>query len=153
MGLDGSSVLILPSNWSAAWFPWIGGGRYIENKLSKADISAFFKLSPKLSILEIWIWKLSTNYRYRKMHQIWSDKYMKSQTIRNLVSANFYPKSARQISPSWLFRMNSSTDSTLILCPVIFFLLLYFEPFCRILHFFAPFCCKIRNIHILGVKL
>ena len=80
--------------------------------------SRYIKFSPKLSILEIWIWKLSTNYRYRKMHQIWSDKYMKSQTIRNLVSSNFYPKNARQITPSCLFTMKSSTDTILILCPV-----------------------------------
>ena len=54
---------------------------------------------------------------------------MKSQTIRNLVSANFYPKSARQISPSCLFRMNSSTDSTLILCPVVVFCYCILNPF------------------------
>ena len=107
-------------------------------KLSKADISAFFKLSTRLSISEIWIWKLSTNYRYRKMHQIWSDKYMKSQTIRNLVSANVYPKNGRKITPSCLFTMKSSTDSIIILCPVdifCYFFLPYFEPFCRILQF------------------
>ena len=38
------------------------------------------------------------------MHQIWSDKYMKSQSIRNL-----YPKKARQITPSCIV-----TDSILI---------------------------------------
>ena len=54
---------------------------------------------------------------------------MKSQTIRNLVSANFYSKSARQITPSWLFRMNSSTDSTLILCPVVVFCYCILNPF------------------------
>ena len=38
-----------------------------------------------------------------------------------------------------------------ILCPIDVFLLLflrYFEPFCRVLHFCTPFCCKIRNMHI-----
>ena len=86
------------------------GGRYIEKKLSKADISAFFKLSTKLSISEFWIWKLSTNYRYRKIHQIWSDKYMKRQSIRNLSSVNSYQKNARKITPSCLVTMKSSTD-------------------------------------------
>ena len=37
-----------------------------------------------------------------------------------------------------------------ILCPVdiLVALLRYFEPYCRTLHFFTPFCCKIRNMHI-----
>ena len=38
------------------------------------------------------------------MPQIWSDKYMKSQSIRQLISANFYPKNAQQIT-------NFCTDS------------------------------------------
>ena len=49
------------------------------------------------------------------MHQIWPDKYMKSQSIRNLISANFYPKNARKITPSCLVTIKSSIDSILIL--------------------------------------
>merc|ERR1719239_80430 len=76
------------------------GVRYIDEKLSKADKLIFLKLS--------------STYRYRKMHQIWSDKYMKSQSIRNSISANFHPKKARQISSSCLVTMMSSTDSILV---------------------------------------
>ena len=100
----------------------------------------FFKLSATLSISEFWIWKLSTNYWYQKMHQIWSDKFMKSQTIRNLVSSNFYPKNARQITPSCLFTMKSSTDTILILCPVD---VLYYFFYAILSYFFVvyTFCC------------
>ena len=147
------------------------GGRYIDEKLSKADKSVFLKLSANYRYRKMEILKLSKNYRYRKMHQIWSDKYMKSQSIRNSISANFHPKKARKISSSCLVTMMSSTDSILVflhrqlrynfwrysvpfLCyfvPCRCFLLpflQYFEPFCHILHLFTPFCCKIRNMHI-----
>ena len=79
------------------------------------------------------------------MHQIWSDKYMKSQSIRNLISANFYQKNARKITPSCLVTLKRSTDSILIFLhrqlrynfwrysvPFLF----YFVP-CRC--FFLPF--------------
>ena len=60
------------------------------------------------------ILNLSKTYRYRKMHQIWSDKYMKSQSIRSLISANVYPKNARKNTHSCLVTMKSITDSILI---------------------------------------
>ena len=47
------------------------------------------------------------------MHQIWFDKYMKSQSIRNSISANFHPKKERKISSSCLVTMMSSADSIL----------------------------------------
>ena len=90
------------------------GGRYIDEKLSKADKSVFLKLSATYRYRKMEILKLSKNYRYRKMHQIWSDKYMKSQSIRNLISARLYQKNARKITPSCLVTMKSSTDSILI---------------------------------------
>ena len=147
------------------------GGRYINEKLSKADKSVFLKLSATYQYRKTEILKLSKNYRYRKMHQIWSDKYMKSQSIRNSISANVYPKKARKISPCCLVTMKSSTDSILIFLhrqlrynfwrysvpfwwyfvPCRCFLLPflhYFEPFYRILHLFVRFCRKIRNMHI-----
>ena len=86
------------------------GGRYIDEKLSKADKSAFLKLSATYRYRKMEILKLSKNYRYRKMHQIWSDKYMKSQSIRYLISAIFFPKNAIKITPSCLVTMKSSTD-------------------------------------------
>ena len=76
------------------------GGRYIDEKLSKADKSVFLKLSATYRYRKMEILRLSKNYRYRKMHQIWSDKYMKSISIRQLISANFYPKNARKITHS-----------------------------------------------------
>ena len=147
------------------------GGRYIDEKLSKADKSVFLKLSATYRYRKMEILKLSKTYRYRKMHQIWSDKYMKSQSIRNSISANVHPKKARKNSSSCLVTMMSSTDSILVFLhrqlrynfwrysvpfwcyfvPCRCFLLpflQYFEPFCHILHLFTPFCCKIRNMHI-----
>ena len=50
------------------------GGRYIDEKLSKADKSAFLKLSGIYRHRKMEILKLSKNYRYRKMHQILADK-------------------------------------------------------------------------------
>ena len=86
------------------------GGRYIDKKLSKADKSAFLKLSATYRYRKMEILKLSKNDRYRKMHQIWFNKYMKSQSIRNLISAKLYQKNARKITPSCLVTMKSSTD-------------------------------------------
>ena len=50
------------------------GGRYIDEKLSKADKSVFLKLSAIYRYRKVEILKLSKNYRYRKMHQILADK-------------------------------------------------------------------------------
>ena len=50
------------------------GGRYIEEKLSKADKLVFLKLSANYRYRKMEILKLSKNYRYRKMHQILADK-------------------------------------------------------------------------------
>ena len=72
---------------------------------------------------------------------------MKSQTIRNLVSSNFYPKNARQITPSCLFRMNSSTDSILILCPVVvfcYFVYAILNPFVVFYTFLCLFVAKTK---------
>ena len=52
----------------------IRGGRYIDEKLSKADKAAFLKLSATYRNRKMEILKLSNNYRYRKMHQILADK-------------------------------------------------------------------------------
>ena len=49
------------------------GGRYIDEKLSKADKSVFLKLSTVYRYRKMEILKLSKNYRYRKMHQILTD--------------------------------------------------------------------------------
>ena len=49
------------------------GGRYIDEKLSKADKSAFLKLSATYRYRKMEVLKLSKNYRYRKMHQILAD--------------------------------------------------------------------------------
>ena len=56
-----------------AW-PKDRGGRYIDEKLSKADKSVFLKLSATYRYRKMEILKLSKNYRYRKMHQILADK-------------------------------------------------------------------------------
>ena len=60
--------------------PWVvraatmsRGGRYIDEKLSKADKSVFLKLSAIYRYRKMEIVKLSKNYRYRKMHQILAD--------------------------------------------------------------------------------
>ena len=50
------------------------GGRYIYEKLSKADKSVFLKLSANYRYRKVEILNLSKNYRYRKMHQILADK-------------------------------------------------------------------------------
>ena len=50
------------------------GGRYIDGKLSKADKSAFLKLSATYRYRKMEILKLSKNYRYWKMHHILADK-------------------------------------------------------------------------------
>ena len=50
------------------------GGRYIDEKLSKADKLVFLKLSATYRYRKMEILKLSKNYRYRKMHQILADK-------------------------------------------------------------------------------
>ena len=52
----------------------IRGGRYIDEKLSKADKSVFLKLLATYRYRKIEILKLSKNYRYQKMHQILADK-------------------------------------------------------------------------------
>ena len=49
------------------------GGRYIDEKLSKADKLVFLKLSAIYRYRKMEILKLSKNYRYRKMHQILTD--------------------------------------------------------------------------------
>ena len=49
------------------------GGRYIDEKLSKADKSVILKLSATYRYREMENLKLSKNYRYRKMHQILAD--------------------------------------------------------------------------------
>ena len=49
------------------------GGRYIDEKLWKADKSVFLKLSATYQYRKMEILKLSKNYRYRKMHQISAD--------------------------------------------------------------------------------
>ena len=54
--------------------PTAKGGRYIDEKLLKADKSAFLKLSATYRYRKMEILKLSQNYRYRKMHQIVADK-------------------------------------------------------------------------------
>ena len=50
------------------------GGRYIDEKLSKADKLVFLKLSATYRYRKMEVLKLSKNYRYRKMHQILADK-------------------------------------------------------------------------------
>ena len=50
------------------------GGRYIDEKLSKADKSVFLKLSATYRYRKMEVLILSKNYRYRKMHQILADK-------------------------------------------------------------------------------
>ena len=50
------------------------GGRYIDEKLSKADKSVFLKLSATYRYRKMEVLKLSKNYRYRKMHQNLADK-------------------------------------------------------------------------------
>ena len=54
--------------------PMSRGGRYIDEKLSKADKSVFLKLSATYRYRKMEVLKLSKNYRYRKMHQILVDK-------------------------------------------------------------------------------
>ena len=54
--------------------PQSRGGRYINEKLSKADKSVFLKLSATYRYRKMEVLKLSKNYRYRKMHQILADK-------------------------------------------------------------------------------
>ena len=49
------------------------GGRYIDEKLSKADKSVPPKLLATYRYRKMEILKLSNNYRYRKMHQILAD--------------------------------------------------------------------------------
>ena len=51
----------------------VRGGRYIDEKSSKANKSAFLKLSATYRYQKMEILKLSKNYRYRKMHQILAD--------------------------------------------------------------------------------
>ena len=85
------------------------GVRYIDEKLSKADKSVFLKLSVSYRYRKMETLKLSKNYQYRKMHQIWSDKYMKSQSIRQLISANFYPQKCTKNYP-FLHRLSSTVD-------------------------------------------
>ena len=65
-----------PPNWSAWFLTWFSfsSGRYIDEKLSKTDKSAFLKLSATYRYQKMEILKLSKNYRYRKMHQILADK-------------------------------------------------------------------------------
>ena len=50
------------------------GVRYIRENLSKADISAFLKLSATYRYQKIEFQNNRQNYRYRKMHQILADK-------------------------------------------------------------------------------
>ena len=50
------------------------GGRYHDEKLSKADKSAFLKLSAIYRYRKMEILELSKNYRYRKKHQILANK-------------------------------------------------------------------------------
>ena len=50
------------------------GGRYINEKLSKAEKSVYVKLSATYQYRKMKILKLSENYRYQKMHQILADK-------------------------------------------------------------------------------
>ena len=57
-----------------AQLPLARGGRYINEKLSKADKLVFLKLSANYRYRKMEILKLSKNYRYRKMHQIYADK-------------------------------------------------------------------------------
>ena len=52
----------------------VRGGRYIDEKLSKADKSIFLKLSATYRYRKMEILILSKNYRYRKVHQILADK-------------------------------------------------------------------------------
>ena len=55
-------------------WPVCRGGRYIDEKLSKADKSVFLKLSATYRYRKMEVLKLLKNYRYRKMHQILADK-------------------------------------------------------------------------------
>ena len=64
--------IILPNGVGIS--PGTRGGRYIDEKLSKADKSVFLKLSAIYRYRKMEILKLSKNYRYRKMHQILADK-------------------------------------------------------------------------------
>ena len=65
----------LPGSFDSVHRPVIArGGRYIDEKLSKADKSVFLKLSANYRYRKMEILKLSKNYRYRKMHQILADK-------------------------------------------------------------------------------
>ena len=52
----------------------IRGGRYIDEKLSKANKTVFLKLSATYQYRKMEILKLSKNYRYRKMHQILAEE-------------------------------------------------------------------------------
>ena len=85
----------------------VGGGgrgvRYIDEKISKANKSVFYRYQ-KMNIL-----KLSTNYRYRKLHQIWSDKYMKSQKYQTTNFNKFLPKKCTKNYP-FLHRLSSTVD-------------------------------------------
>ena len=57
-------------------------GDNIEKKLSKADKSAFFKLSVNYRYRKFEFLNYRQNYRYRKMHQIWADKYTQETVIK-----------------------------------------------------------------------
>ena len=50
------------------------GGRYIDEKLSKADKSVFLKISATYRNRKMEILKLSKNYQSQKMHQILANK-------------------------------------------------------------------------------
>ena len=50
------------------------GGRYIDDKLSKADKSVFLKSSATYRYRKMEVLKLWKDYRYRKMHQILANK-------------------------------------------------------------------------------
>ena len=54
--------------------------QYMDEKLSKANILAFLKLSTTYRYQKIEILKLSKKYRYWKMHPILANKQMVSQT-------------------------------------------------------------------------
>ena len=69
------------------------GQRYIRNKLLNADKLALVKLLAKLLISKVENLKSSKKFRYRKMHQIWSDKFFERLTniSQENLGTNKYP--------------------------------------------------------------
>ena len=117
--------------------------------------------------------KLSKNYRYRKMHQIWSDKYIKRPKYQKLNFSKFLSTKCKKITPSCLVTLKRSTNSILIyntdsyvinLCAILClfdtdcrcFLLPFYailSPFVAFYTFLCIFVAKSEICTFLGVKL